>query len=165
VSRQGHSRIGLNLSYDNEQVALQALIAGFCAHSGLGPLYAADEALPDGFWLGLGTDEGGAESWRSPPRWRHSDRSERRAIGRDVYRGALLDADWFRPVASGEQLVSVVQHSTAGTSDSSETGIRSADIRTPSHPPAAEWRATVKNSVRNCWLIDHTLIRIISLAL
>jgi alkylation response protein AidB-like acyl-CoA dehydrogenase len=59
--------LNLKLSYDDEQLALQDSIDGFCRRAGTGPLFAADDPLPGAFWSGLaslgvlvlGTDIGG----------------------------------------------------------------------------------------------------------
>lgn len=57
----------LKLSYDDEQLALQDSIDGYCRRAGTGPLFAADDPLPKSFWSGLaslgvlllGTEAGG----------------------------------------------------------------------------------------------------------
>lgn len=59
--------MALKLAYDDEQLALQASIEGFCARAGTGPLFTLEDPLPAGFWdglaelgvLGLGTVRGG----------------------------------------------------------------------------------------------------------
>ncbi len=59
--------MSLRLSYDDEQLALQGSIDGYCRRAGTGPLFAVDQPLPAGFWeglaelgvLGLGTETGG----------------------------------------------------------------------------------------------------------
>jgi len=59
--------LNLKLSYDDEQLALQDSIDGFCRRAGTGPLFASDTPLPAGFWPGLaelgvlllGTEAGG----------------------------------------------------------------------------------------------------------
>ncbi len=59
--------MNLKLSYDDEQLALQDSIDGYCRRAGTGPLFAADDPLPKSFWSGLaelgvlllGTEAGG----------------------------------------------------------------------------------------------------------
>lgn len=108
--------MSLKLSYDDDQAALQQSIAGFCERSGLGPLYAVDDPLPDGFWtglaeigvLGLGTDEGGGGvvEIAAAMETLGSFGAPGPLVG-TFAAGALLDADRFRPIAAGERLVSV----------------------------------------------------------
>jgi len=62
--------MNLKLSYDDEQLALQDSIDGYCRRAGTGPLFAVDDPLPGSFWSGLaslgvlllGTDAGGGGS-------------------------------------------------------------------------------------------------------
>lgn len=45
--------MNLKLSYDDEQLALQDSIDGFCRRVGTGPLFAIDDPLPAALWSGL----------------------------------------------------------------------------------------------------------------
>lgn len=108
--------MGLELSYGDEQVALQESLAGFCEHAGLGPRYAIDDPLPPDFWsgiadigvLGLGTDEGGGGVLEIAAAMETlgSYGAPGPLVG-TFTAGALLDADRFRAIASGAELVSV----------------------------------------------------------
>jgi alkylation response protein AidB-like acyl-CoA dehydrogenase len=108
--------VGLELSFNDEQVALQQSVAGICEQEGLGPLYAVDDPLPHGFWrriaeigvLGLGTVEGGGGVLEIAAAMETlgSFGAPGPLVG-TFTAGALLDADQFRGIASGEELVSV----------------------------------------------------------
>lgn len=59
--------MSLDLGFDDDQLALQRSVDGYCTRAGTGPLFTVDDPLPEGFWqglaglgvLGLGTENGG----------------------------------------------------------------------------------------------------------
>lgn len=111
--------MNLKLSYDDEQLALQDSIDGFCRRSGTGPLFAVDEPLPAGFWAGLadlgvlflGTEAGGGGALEIA--------AAMEMLGRHGAPGplvgtfaatALLADDEIERVGNGDALVSVGQN-------------------------------------------------------
>lgn len=107
--------MNLKLSYDDEQLALQDSIDGYCRRAGTGPLFAVDEPLPGSFWVGLaslgvlllGTDAGGGGALEIA--------AAMETLGRHGAPGplvgtfaatALLADDEIDRVGSGEALVS-----------------------------------------------------------
>lgn len=110
--------MNLKLSYDDEQLALQDSIDGYCRRAGTGPLFAADEPLPKGFWSGLaalgvltlGTEAGGGGVLEIA--------AAMETLGRRGAPGplvgtfaatALLKPDEIDSIGSGEALVSLGQ--------------------------------------------------------
>jgi alkylation response protein AidB-like acyl-CoA dehydrogenase len=106
----------LRLSYDDEQLALQDSISGHCRRSGTGPLFAWDDALPEGFWSGLGAlgvlQLGTAQGGGGPL----EIAAAMETLGRHGAPGplvgtfaatAVLADDEFGPIATGASLVSV----------------------------------------------------------
>lgn len=108
--------MNLQLSYDDEQLALQESIDGYCRRSGTGPLFAWDDALPGTFWAGLGslgvlqlgTADGGGGALEIA--------AAMETLGRHGAPGplvgtfaatALLSDEEIGPIFSGESLVSV----------------------------------------------------------
>jgi len=115
--------LNLKLSYDDEQLALQDSIDGFCRRVGTGPLFAADSPLPSTFWSGLaslgvlalGTEAGGGGALEIA--------AAMETLGRHGAPGPLvgtffatalhtdggLTGDEIEQIGSGEALVSVGQ--------------------------------------------------------
>jgi alkylation response protein AidB-like acyl-CoA dehydrogenase len=108
--------VSLQLDYDDEQVALQDSIDGYCRRSGTGPLFACRDELPAGFWdglaalgvLGLGTESGGGGALEIA--------AAMETLGGHGVPGplvgtftaaALLGADNVESITTGETLVSV----------------------------------------------------------
>lgn len=108
--------VDLKLSYDDEQLALQDSIAGFCRRAGTGPLFALDDPLPPSFWSGLaqlgvlvlGTEAGGGGALEIA--------AAMETLGKHGAPGplvgtftatALLGADDIEAIGSGDSLVSV----------------------------------------------------------
>ena len=111
--------MNLKLSYDDEQLALQDSIDGFCRRAGTGPLFAVDNPLPANFWSGLaelgvlflGTEAGGGGALEIA--------AAMETLGRHGAPGplvgtfaatALLADDEIERVGSGDALVSVGQN-------------------------------------------------------
>jgi hypothetical protein len=110
--------LNLKLSYDDEQLALQDSIDGYCKRAGTGPLFAVDDPLPGSFWSGLaslgvlylGTDIGGGGVLEIA--------AAMETLGKHGAPGplvgtfcatALLADDEIERVGSGDALVSVGQ--------------------------------------------------------
>lgn len=110
--------MNLKLSYDDEQLALQDSIDGFCRRAGTGPLFAVDTPLPATFWpslaslgvLLLGTEAGGGGVLEIA--------AAMETLGRHGAPGplvgtfaatALLGDDEIERIGSGDALVSVGQ--------------------------------------------------------
>ncbi|MCE9622613.1 MAG: acyl-CoA dehydrogenase [Actinomycetia bacterium] len=111
--------MNLKLSYDDEQLALQDSIDGFCRRAGTGPLFATDAPLPATFWSGLaslgvlllGTEAGGGGALEIA--------AAMETLGRHGAPGplvgtfaatALLADDEIERIGSGDALVSVGQN-------------------------------------------------------
>ncbi len=110
--------MSLRLSYDDEQLALQGSVDGYCRRSGTGPLFAVDEPLPAGFWdglaalgvLGLGTDAGGGGALEIAAAMETLGRHGAPGPLVGTYTATpLLDADEVDAIATGRVLVSVGQ--------------------------------------------------------
>lgn len=112
--------MNLKLSYDDEQLALQDSIDGFCRRAGTGPLFAIDNPLPADFWSGLaelgvlflGTEAGGGGGALEIA-------AAMETLGRHGAPGplvgtfaatALLADDEIERVGSGDALMSVGQN-------------------------------------------------------
>ena len=113
------ARLSLKLSYDDEQLALQDSIDGYCRRAGTGPLFTWNDPLPESFWSGLaalgvlqlGTQTGGGGTLEIA--------AAMETLGGHGAPGPLVGtfaattlfgAEDFDPIARGDALVSVGQN-------------------------------------------------------